>query len=225
MDIDLPGDGMRFPLDVASARAPSIPRRLGYPGLGGDPPHLCTHGWPGRAAPGVPPMPALAGSRAASPPTPGRTQGLQSPKIPPKQPGPGCQVPPAASRARGWGCSLLRRLCCLGTARVLTPQTPQPLQRGAELAAGSAQTGDCPSLEQMQGPRILAAPMASAFSSAETQKKEGKVEDGCSEHPQPGRPPPGHKSPFEDRFYSGPARISISKASRGVVGAAVKSSN
>lgn len=62
MVIDLPGDGMRFPLDVASARAPSIPRGLGYPGLGGggNPQH--PHGGLGMQPPLYPPMPALARS-------------------------------------------------------------------------------------------------------------------------------------------------------------------
>lgn len=64
MDIDLPGEGMRFPLDVASACAPSIPRELGYPGLGGatSPPNQTPPGRPGHAAPGVPSVPALARS-------------------------------------------------------------------------------------------------------------------------------------------------------------------
>ena len=68
MVIDLPGDGMRFPLDVASARAPSIPHRLGYPGLGG----------------------------ATSPPRPRHPQGslgMQPPVCPPCQLWPGAEQP------------------------------------------------------------------------------------------------------------------------------------
>lgn len=192
-----PSPGQRDALPARCRFLPSIPRELGYPGWGSHiPPH--TPGTPRVAwacSPRCAPRASL-GQELSSPSTErGRIQRLRCPKSPqsPSQlPGLGCQMPPA----RGAACPTTfagraQPVCC-------PPQAPQPLQWGAALSAWAAQTGGCAALEQTPGPRILTAPTASPFSSAGTQKKEGNLEDGCSQHPQPRRPPPGHKSPFED---------------------------
>lgn len=60
----------------------------------------------------------------------GENSGAVMPKKPPacpKWPDPGCQVPPAVSRASVGGSSLLHHLRWLSTAHVLDPQNPQTL--------------------------------------------------------------------------------------------------
>lgn len=170
------------------ARAPSIPRGLGYPGLGGTtsphPPLAPRH-----AAPRVSPCQLWPGAECG-----GDNSRAMIPKIPPaspKWPDPGCQVPPAASQARvrGAACSIT----FVGWAEPVRPppeppDPPSPCTGVRHWPQGLPKPVAAPLWNECRAPGSSQPPQRRLSAPPRHKKKEGKGGRWMLRAP-PARPP------------------------------------